>query len=259
MSTIMAKALHSTLHFPNSTTSFSSKPIHQKAAPNRVLCRMQTTRIHRLIEEEGVVLMPGCFDALSAAIVQKTGFSAGFISGYALSASLLGKPDFGLLTLAPCSLSLLNLFNFSVNSWLLLLNCLTGWFGLVLESVGYWNLHVAIKWLTVNGNDMILYFLFSFFLWYWMSWICDFRPPEMADRARSVCSAARWYPSSLMQVYFYHFVLFFKFVGRNFILMFMYSLCRDQNLGKTCTTSYQCLKNMLTVYQAYILFLLSAE
>ncbi|RWR90207.1 carboxyvinyl-carboxyphosphonate phosphorylmutase, chloroplastic-like protein [Cinnamomum micranthum f. kanehirae] len=57
-----------------------------------------STRIHRLIEEQGVVLMPGCYDALSAAIVQKSGFSAGFISGYALSASLLGKPDFGLLT-----------------------------------------------------------------------------------------------------------------------------------------------------------------
>lgn len=42
--------------------------------------------------------MPGCYDALSAAIVQRSGFSAGFISGYALSASLLGKPDFGLLT-----------------------------------------------------------------------------------------------------------------------------------------------------------------
>ncbi|XWS25038.1 hypothetical protein CRYUN_Cryun27aG0036600 [Craigia yunnanensis] len=59
--------------------------------------RMQT-RIHRLIEDQGIVLMPGCYDSLSAAIVQQSGFSAGFISGYALSASLLGKPDFGLLT-----------------------------------------------------------------------------------------------------------------------------------------------------------------
>lgn len=57
-----------------------------------------STRIHKLIEKEGVVLMPGCYDALSAAIVQKTGFSAAFISGCALSASLLAKPDFGLLT-----------------------------------------------------------------------------------------------------------------------------------------------------------------
>ncbi|KAH1096774.1 hypothetical protein J1N35_013695 [Gossypium stocksii] len=59
--------------------------------------RMQT-RFHRLIEDQGIVLMPGCYDALSAAIVQQSGFAAGFISGYALSASLLGKPDFGLLT-----------------------------------------------------------------------------------------------------------------------------------------------------------------
>ncbi|KAL2467832.1 Pyruvate/Phosphoenolpyruvate kinase [Forsythia ovata] len=41
--------------------------------------------------------MLGFYDALSASIVQKSGFSAGFISGYALSASLLGKLDFGLL------------------------------------------------------------------------------------------------------------------------------------------------------------------
>lgn len=56
------------------------------------------TRIHRVIEKEGAVVIPGCYDALSAAILQKTGFSAGFISGYALSASLLAKPDFGFLT-----------------------------------------------------------------------------------------------------------------------------------------------------------------
>ena len=70
------------------------------------------TSIHRLIESEGTVLMPGCYDALSAAIVQMSGFSAGFISGYALSASLLGKPDFGLLTSLPARSLLLFLMNF---------------------------------------------------------------------------------------------------------------------------------------------------
>lgn len=53
---------------------------------------MQTS-IHRLIQDQGIVLMPGCYDALSAATIKKTGFSAGFISGYALSAVLLGKSD----------------------------------------------------------------------------------------------------------------------------------------------------------------------
>ncbi|URD93801.1 carboxyvinyl-carboxyphosphonate phosphorylmutase [Musa troglodytarum] len=56
------------------------------------------TRMHRLIEEEGIVLMPGIFDALSAAVLQSLGFRAGFISGYAVSASRLGMPDIGLLT-----------------------------------------------------------------------------------------------------------------------------------------------------------------
>lgn len=95
MSTIMAvKAASLPYARP---TSFRSNPRPNSTIPT---ARMQT-RIHRLIEDQGIVLMPGCYDALSAAIVQKTGFSAGFISGYALSASLLGKPDFGLLTYTP--------------------------------------------------------------------------------------------------------------------------------------------------------------
>jgi hypothetical protein len=78
-----------------------------------------STRIHKLIEKEGVVLMPGCYDALSAAIVQKTGFAAGFISGYALSASLLAKPDFGLLTslIPPHPLHFSCLFFFCTYIW----------------------------------------------------------------------------------------------------------------------------------------------
>lgn len=56
------------------------------------------TRIHRLIEDKGCVLMPGCYDALSATLIERAGFGASFCSGYAVSASLLGKPDFGFLT-----------------------------------------------------------------------------------------------------------------------------------------------------------------
>lgn len=76
----------------------ASKPGLRRRPANPTVRMTQQTRVHRLIEDQGIVLMPGCYDALSAAIVQKAGFAAGFISGYALSASLLGKPDFGLLT-----------------------------------------------------------------------------------------------------------------------------------------------------------------
>ena len=42
--------------------------------------------------------MPGVYDALSARIAARTGFEAMFISGYGVSATHLGEPDFGLLT-----------------------------------------------------------------------------------------------------------------------------------------------------------------
>ncbi|KAG6482243.1 hypothetical protein ZIOFF_058874 [Zingiber officinale] len=77
----------------NSPVEVAVKPIGNGAGPRK-------TRMHRLIEEEGIVLMPGIYDALSAAVLQSLGYKAGFVSGYAVSASRLGMPDIGLLTYA---------------------------------------------------------------------------------------------------------------------------------------------------------------
>ena len=68
------------------------------------------TTMHRLIAEEGAVLMPGVQDAFSAAIAAKAGFKACFVSGFGVSAALLGLPDFGLLTYISSFLSLLLVF-----------------------------------------------------------------------------------------------------------------------------------------------------
>lgn len=54
--------------------------------------------VRRHLSEKGQLIMPGVFDALSAKIAARTGFEVIFITGYSLSASLLGEPDFGLLT-----------------------------------------------------------------------------------------------------------------------------------------------------------------
>ena len=59
---------------------------------------MGTTRIHQILEEVGTLTFPGVFDTLSAAIAQRAGFPMAFISGYAVSATSIGEPDFGLLT-----------------------------------------------------------------------------------------------------------------------------------------------------------------
>ena len=52
---------------------------------------------HRLSAHESV-LMPGVWDPLSALIVQQVGFSTAFVSGFAVSGTLLGRPDVGYLT-----------------------------------------------------------------------------------------------------------------------------------------------------------------
>jgi 2-methylisocitrate lyase-like PEP mutase family enzyme len=44
------------------------------------------------------VLMPGLYDALTARIAARIGFDVVFISGYSVSATRLGEPDFGFLT-----------------------------------------------------------------------------------------------------------------------------------------------------------------
>ena len=52
---------------------------------------------NRLSAHESV-LMPGVWDPLSALIVQQAGFSTAFVSGFAVSGTLLGRPDVGYLT-----------------------------------------------------------------------------------------------------------------------------------------------------------------
>jgi 2,3-dimethylmalate lyase len=54
--------------------------------------------IRRSLAEHGQLIMPGVYDALSAKIAARAGFEVIFITGYSLSATLLGEPDFGLLT-----------------------------------------------------------------------------------------------------------------------------------------------------------------
>jgi methylisocitrate lyase len=54
--------------------------------------------VHQFLKQRGQLIMPGVYDALSAKIASRTGFEVIFITGYSLAATLLGEPDFGLLT-----------------------------------------------------------------------------------------------------------------------------------------------------------------
>ena len=57
-----------------------------------------TTRLRALIANNRPLVVPGCFNALSARIIEDAGFPAAYMSGYGASLSLLGLPDAGLIT-----------------------------------------------------------------------------------------------------------------------------------------------------------------
>jgi methylisocitrate lyase len=57
-----------------------------------------TNPVHRLIQERKIVLVAGVYDALSAKLAERAGFHSVVVTGYGVSAALLGEPDFGLLT-----------------------------------------------------------------------------------------------------------------------------------------------------------------
>jgi 2-methylisocitrate lyase-like PEP mutase family enzyme len=52
-----------------------------------------------LIARDELVLAPGCFDALGARLIEDTGFTAAYMTGFGTAAARLGQPDVGLLTL----------------------------------------------------------------------------------------------------------------------------------------------------------------
>lgn len=55
-------------------------------------------RLRQRLRRPGVIIMPGCHDAMSARLVEEAGFDVAFMSGFAVSAARLGMPDAGLIS-----------------------------------------------------------------------------------------------------------------------------------------------------------------
>jgi len=54
--------------------------------------------LRQRLTEPGVLIAPGCFDALTARLVEKAGHEAVFCGGFSVAASRLGLPDVGLFS-----------------------------------------------------------------------------------------------------------------------------------------------------------------
>ena len=56
-------------------------------------------RLRALLADAEPVVAPGAYDALSARMVEAAGFPAVYMTGFGVTASLIGRPDVGLLTM----------------------------------------------------------------------------------------------------------------------------------------------------------------
>ena len=60
--------------------------------------RASRARLRELLSGPGPVVAPGAYDALSARLVEQAGFDVVYMTGFGSTASLLGRPDVGLLS-----------------------------------------------------------------------------------------------------------------------------------------------------------------
>jgi len=55
-------------------------------------------KLGAMLESPGILSFPCCYDALSARLIERAGFTLSFMSGFAVSAVRLGLPDTGLIS-----------------------------------------------------------------------------------------------------------------------------------------------------------------
>lgn len=63
-----------------------------------IIANHNADRLRALLNQNDIIKMPCCFDALSAKLIEQAGFDLTFLSGFGASASRLGAPDTGLMS-----------------------------------------------------------------------------------------------------------------------------------------------------------------
>jgi 2,3-dimethylmalate lyase len=81
-------------------------------------------RLKDLLRRDEFVLVPGCFNALSARLIEQAGFDAIYISGAGTASNYLGLPDIGLMTMTEILENARNIVN--VTALPVICDCDTG-------------------------------------------------------------------------------------------------------------------------------------
>ncbi|KAL9436664.1 hypothetical protein AB3S75_022670 [Citrus x aurantiifolia] len=74
--------------------------VYRKNSTGVEACLSPAKSLRQILELPGVHQGPACFDALSAKLVEKSGFSFCFTSGFSISAARLALPDTGFISYA---------------------------------------------------------------------------------------------------------------------------------------------------------------
>ena len=67
--------------------------------------------LKKLLDQKDIIVMPGCYDALSAKLIEKEELNAGFMSGFSVSSTKLGMPDTGLISFSEMAEQVRNICN----------------------------------------------------------------------------------------------------------------------------------------------------
>ena len=68
-------------------------------------------KLKKLLDQKDIIVMPGCYDALTAKLIEKEELNAGFMSGFAVSSTKLGMPDAGLISFSEMAEQVRNICN----------------------------------------------------------------------------------------------------------------------------------------------------
>ena len=92
---------------------------------NSLNSKKRSKQLMGLLDSEKLVTLPGCYDALSAKLIEKSGIKAGFMSGFCVSSTQLGMPDTGLISYTEMQNQVRNICN--ITTIPILFDGDTGW------------------------------------------------------------------------------------------------------------------------------------
>ena len=73
--------------------------------------KSKADKLKNLLDQKDIIVMPGCYDALSAKLIEREELNAGFMSGFAVSSTKLGMPDTGLISFSEMAEQVRNICN----------------------------------------------------------------------------------------------------------------------------------------------------